>query len=184
MVQMSDATTLNITRSTDLPHAAAVDTFTRPNTSHNAERKCSGNFRYKYQRTNHPIPVAQRLRLTHNCHKRDDMPPVSPQPPPRLAVRGRDTTRQHILCWEFILHLLDNPYYESIIRWTSDSTFCLVDPDIVAQLWGDERNNNKMNAEKLRRVFRQYYRAGIMKKSAGIDEFQFTSHRRIQSPNG
>ncbi|KAF8792578.1 ETS domain-containing transcription factor [Argiope bruennichi] len=68
--------------------------------------------------------------------------------------------------WQFLLQLLADSRYSSIIRWEgSNGEFKLVQPEEVAAKWGEMKNNPKMNYEHLSRGLRYYYDKNIMAKS-------------------
>lgn len=55
-----------------------------------------------------------------------------------------------------------------LITWVGDKgAFKLVDPEKVAQLWGERKNKPAMNYEKLSRALRYYYDGDMIHKVHG-----------------
>ena len=70
--------------------------------------------------------------------------------------------------WQFLLELLSDPESADIISWTnsgagssssssSEREFKLHNAEKVAKLWGERKNKNNMNYDKLSRALRYYY---------------------------
>jgi GA-binding protein transcription factor alpha len=60
--------------------------------------------------------------------------------------------------WQFLLDLLTDKCYRDIIQWLGEEgEFKLINPELVAQLWGSRKNKTNMNYEKLSRALRYYY---------------------------
>jgi len=77
--------------------------------------------------------------------------------------------RTNIQLWQFLKELLiKKDQFSNIIRWTDEGEgiFKIEDSTRVAQLWGERKNRPNMNYDKMSRSMRQYYRKGIMKKTA------------------
>ncbi|GAU87891.1 hypothetical protein RvY_00679 [Ramazzottius varieornatus] len=80
-----------------------------------------------------------------------------------------NTTGAHTHLWTFLKELLSKPnQHGSAIRWInhSEGIFKIEDSVRVARLWGLRKNRPAMNYDKLSRSIRQYYKKGIMKKTA------------------
>ncbi|XP_017784351.1 PREDICTED: ETS-related transcription factor Elf-3-like [Nicrophorus vespilloides] len=72
--------------------------------------------------------------------------------------------------WEFLRNLLlDERTCPSLIKWDNyaEGTFKFVQSEKVAQMWGNRKNNTKMNYEKLSRAMRYYYRTKVLLPVAG-----------------
>jgi len=70
-----------------------------------------------------------------------------------------------IQLWQFLLELLTDAAFRSIIQWTGDNgEFWLIDPEAVAQLWGQRKCKPAMNYEKLSRALRYYYDGDMIAK--------------------
>ena len=55
-----------------------------------------------------------------------------------------------------------------VITWEGEEgAFKLVDPEVVAQLWGKRKNKPSMNYEKLSRALRYYYDGDLIHKVCG-----------------
>ncbi|XP_052715617.1 DNA-binding protein D-ETS-4-like [Crassostrea angulata] len=77
--------------------------------------------------------------------------------------------KQTIHLWRFLKELLLQPErYDRYIRWVNrqEGIFKIEDSPKVAKLWGKRKNRPAMNYDKLSRSIRQYYRKGIIKKTA------------------
>lgn len=73
-----------------------------------------------------------------------------------------------IQLWQFLLELLTEPNMSHIISWEgNEGAFKLVDPELVAQLWGKRKNKPSMNYEKLSRALRYYYDGDLIHKVCG-----------------
>jgi GA-binding protein transcription factor alpha len=70
-----------------------------------------------------------------------------------------------IQLWQFLLELLTEKQHRDVIQWVgNDGEFKLVDPEMVAQLWGVRKNKPTMNYEKLSRALRYYYDGEMIAK--------------------
>ena len=73
-----------------------------------------------------------------------------------------------IQLWQFLLELLTERNMGHVISWEGDEgAFKLVDPELVAQLWGKRKNKPSMNYEKLSRALRYYYDGDLIHKVCG-----------------
>ena len=73
-----------------------------------------------------------------------------------------------IQLWQFLLELLTERNMSHIISWVGEEgAFKLVDPELVAQLWGKRKNKPSMNYEKLSRALRYYYDGDLIHKVCG-----------------
>lgn len=73
-----------------------------------------------------------------------------------------------IQLWQFLLELLTDYNSQKLITWVGDSgAFKLLDPEKVAQLWGERKNKPAMNYEKLSRALRYYYDGDMIHKVHG-----------------
>jgi len=67
--------------------------------------------------------------------------------------------------WQFLLELLTDGTFRSVIQWIGDDgEFQFVDPEAVAQLWGQRKCKPMMNYEKLSRALRYYYDGDMIAK--------------------
>lgn len=70
--------------------------------------------------------------------------------------------------WQFLLELLTTRDFRNVIHWIGDEgEFKLVNPEVVAKLWGERKNKPKMNYEKLSRALRYYYDGDMISKVHG-----------------
>uniref|UniRef100_U3JKL5 Transcription factor ETV6 n=1 Tax=Ficedula albicollis TaxID=59894 RepID=U3JKL5_FICAL len=73
------------------------------------------------------------------------------------------------LLWEYVFQLLSDRRYEPYIRWEDREAkvFRVVNPNGLAQLWGNHKNRMNMTYEKMSRALRHYYKLNIIKKEPG-----------------
>ncbi|XP_039235636.1 transcription factor ETV7 [Pipra filicauda] len=73
------------------------------------------------------------------------------------------------LLWEYVYQLLSDRRYEPYIRWEDKEAkvFRVVNPNGLAQLWGNHKNRMNMTYEKMSRALRHYYKLNIIKKEPG-----------------
>ncbi|NXM01458.1 ETV7 factor, partial [Tyrannus savana] len=73
------------------------------------------------------------------------------------------------LLWEYVYQLLSDSRYEPYIRWEDKEAkvFRVVNPNGLAQLWGNHKNRMNMTYEKMSRALRHYYKLNIIKKEPG-----------------
>ncbi|NXB86686.1 ETV7 factor, partial [Vidua chalybeata] len=73
------------------------------------------------------------------------------------------------LLWEYVYQLLADPRYEPYIRWEDREAkvFRVVNPNGLAQLWGNHKNRMNMTYEKMSRALRHYYKLNIIRKEPG-----------------
>jgi hypothetical protein len=82
------------------------------------------------------------------------------------AVNQRPRFKNTIHLWEFLLELLNNERYASIISWTrrENGEFKLKKQEEVARQWGLLKQRKGMTYDKLSRSLRYYYDKKIIKK--------------------
>ena len=76
----------------------------------------------------------------------------------------------HVQLWQFLLELLLDPAsHSACIRWENleEGEFQMVDPDKVAQKWGERKKRTNMNYDKMGRAMRYYYEKMILSKIPG-----------------
>ncbi|NXX11264.1 ETV7 factor, partial [Podargus strigoides] len=73
------------------------------------------------------------------------------------------------LLWDYVYHLLSDSRYEPYIKWEDKEAkvFRVVNPNGLAQLWGNHKNRMNMTYEKMSRALRHYYKLNIIKKEPG-----------------
>ncbi|NWX43692.1 ETV7 factor, partial [Steatornis caripensis] len=73
------------------------------------------------------------------------------------------------LLWDYVYQLLSDSRYEPYIKWEDKEAkvFRVVDPNGLAQLWGNHKNRMNMTYEKMARALRHYYKLNIIKKERG-----------------
>lgn len=91
---------------------------------------------------------------------------------PKVAYEGSPGNRTgnngQIQLWQFLLELLTDKEYRCHIRWIGDDgQFKLLNPEMVARLWGMRKNKPHMNYEKLSRALRYYYDGDMITKVHG-----------------
>jgi hypothetical protein len=87
---------------------------------------------------------------------------VLPSPGNRSGNNGQ------IQLWQFLLELLTDAACREYIQWIGcEGEFKLINPETVAQLWGQRKNKPTMNYEKLSRALRYYYDGDMIAKVHG-----------------
>ncbi|XP_068516184.1 LOW QUALITY PROTEIN: transcription factor ETV7 [Anas acuta] len=73
------------------------------------------------------------------------------------------------LLWDYVYQLLSDSRYMPYIRWEDKEAkvFRIVNPNGLAQLWGNHKNRMNMTYEKMSRALRHYYKLNIIKKEPG-----------------
>ncbi|CAG7829900.1 unnamed protein product [Allacma fusca] len=83
----------------------------------------------------------------------------------RLQMTGHNG---QIQLWQFLLEILADRRKKNVIQWVGrNGEFKLIDPELVAQMWGERKNKPKMNYEKLSRALRYYYSEAMIAKVHG-----------------
>ncbi|CAH1796470.1 unnamed protein product [Owenia fusiformis] len=81
---------------------------------------------------------------------------------------NRTGNNGQIQLWQFLLELLTDKECREIIHWIGEEgEFKLLNPEMVAQLWGQRKNKPTMNYEKLSRALRYYYDGDMIAKVHG-----------------
>lgn len=81
---------------------------------------------------------------------------------------NRNGNNGQIQLWQFLLELLTDKMHRHAIQWLgSEGEFKLVNPEVVAKLWGLRKNKPTMNYEKLSRALRYYYDGDMISKVHG-----------------
>lgn len=84
------------------------------------------------------------------------------------SISRPNSNSGQIQLWQFLLELLTDHGSQMLITWVGDKgAFKLVDPEKVAQLWGERKNKPAMNYEKLSRALRYYYDGDMIHKVHG-----------------
>jgi len=83
--------------------------------------------------------------------------------------KKRGISRSAVHLWEFLLELLADERYSSLIMWTKreKGEFKLRNQEEVAKRWGELKQRPGMNYDKLSRALRYYYQKNIIKKVSG-----------------
>ncbi|XP_034233910.1 DNA-binding protein Ets97D-like [Thrips palmi] len=85
-----------------------------------------------------------------------------------IGCNNRSGYNGQIQLWQFLLELLTDKEHRDVIQWLGDDgEFKLINPEVVAQLWGERKNKPTMNYEKLSRALRYYYDGDMISKVAG-----------------
>ena len=73
------------------------------------------------------------------------------------------------LLWEFLAEMLYNSSASDVIRWEDESLFKfkVINPQLLAERWGQEKGKMGMTYEKLSRALRYYYKTKIVAKVRG-----------------
>lgn len=85
-----------------------------------------------------------------------------------IGCGNRSGNNGQIQLWQFLLELLTDKEHRDVIQWLGDDgEFKLLNPEMVAQLWGERKNKPTMNYEKLSRALRYYYDGDMISKVQG-----------------
>ncbi|XP_065647207.1 uncharacterized protein LOC100212612 isoform X1 [Hydra vulgaris] len=78
-------------------------------------------------------------------------------------------SRRSVHLWEFLLELLMDDSFISMIEWTDEinGEFKLKNSEAVAKKWGERKQKEGMNYDKLSRALRYYYSKDIIQKVSG-----------------
>uniref|UniRef100_A0A8B9GH64 ETS variant transcription factor 7 n=1 Tax=Amazona collaria TaxID=241587 RepID=A0A8B9GH64_9PSIT len=89
--------------------------------------------------------------------------------PPALSAPVDGRIADCRLLWDYVYQLLSDSRYEPYIKWEDKEAkiFRVVDPNGLAQLWGNHKNRMNMTYEKMSRALRHYYKLNIIKKEPG-----------------
>ncbi|GAB1608442.1 ETS-related transcription factor Elf-5-like, partial [Argonauta hians] len=104
------------------------------------------------------LPDPPHILLTQNSKCKSDACSKNPQKESLYKMKG-------LPLYKFIYSTLKNPLLNpTIIRWQNKKAgeFQLVDPERFAELWGQTKQNKKMNFAKLGRSLRYYYAKKIL----------------------
>ncbi|KAM6044089.1 transcription factor ETV7 isoform 1-T1 [Chlamydotis macqueenii] len=73
------------------------------------------------------------------------------------------------LLWDYVYQLLSGSRYEPYIKWEDKEAkvFRVVNPNGLAELWGNHKNRMNMTYEKMSHALRHYYKLNIIKKEPG-----------------
>ncbi|CAG5120911.1 unnamed protein product [Candidula unifasciata] len=86
----------------------------------------------------------------------------------RLSPGNRTGNNGQIQLWQFLLELLTDRMCREVITWLgTDGEFKLINPELVARMWGQRKNKPTMNYEKLSRALRYYYDGDMISKVHG-----------------
>ncbi|XP_058971207.2 protein c-ets-1-B isoform X1 [Pocillopora verrucosa] len=104
-----------------------------------------------------PVVVKEEVPEKKKRSKRGPKPPVK--------YRGDGP----IQLWQFLLELIIGSETSHLVKWTQeeDYEFKILQPAIVAKMWGKKKNKPTMNYEKLSRGLRYYYGKNIIEKVHG-----------------
>ncbi|XP_055866534.1 GA-binding protein alpha chain-like isoform X1 [Biomphalaria glabrata] len=92
----------------------------------------------------------------------------------RMSPGNRTGNNGQIQLWQFLLELLTDKMCREVIAWVGDEgEFKLVNPEVVAQMWGQRKNKPTMNYEKLSRALRYYYDGDMIAKVRNVHGKRF-----------
>ncbi|NXQ45794.1 ETV7 factor, partial [Catharus fuscescens] len=119
------------------------------------------------QAENHPglsLPSCSRALQERSCR-----PAAICSFPATLSAPVDGKIADCRLLWEYVYQLLSDRRYEPYIRWEDREAkvFRVVNPNGLAQLWGNHKNRMNMTYEKMSRALRHYYKLNIIKKEPG-----------------
>ncbi|NWV60604.1 ETV7 factor, partial [Malurus elegans] len=109
------------------------------------------------------------LNLSHHGSERGCRPGAICSAPAALPAPVDGKIAGCRLLWEYVYQLLSDSRYQPFIRWEDSQAkiFRVVNPNGLAQLWGNHKNRMNMTYEKMSRALRHYYKLNIIKKEPG-----------------
>jgi len=101
-------------------------------------------------------------------------PFILPKDVKMLFPQLKTTTTGSLVLWNFLWALLKDDNYKTIVSWVSFSSlkFCIMNPTLLATLWGQVKDNPSMDWPKIKKILELYLRKNLI--SPGPDEYQFT----------
>jgi len=92
----------------------------------------------------------------------------------RVSPGNRTGNNGQIQLWQFLLELLTDKMCREVIAWVGEEgEFKLVNPEVVANMWGQRKNKPTMNYEKLSRALRYYYDGDMIAKVRNVHGKRF-----------
>lgn len=124
----------------------------------------------KSSKRGRPVTYLRRKSVNNSIYRScsddsDEDERFSTSPPsPSKCKRGA----KNVLLWKFLLEELGKPMGNHV-QWVDEKEglFRFVDTAEVSKLWGQKKNKEDMNFEKLSRGIRHYYREGLMARQDG-----------------
>ncbi|NXX82013.1 ETV7 factor, partial [Urocolius indicus] len=112
---------------------------------------------------------AEPLNLSHPSLEGSCRPDAICSFPAALSATVDGKIADCRLLWDYVYQLLSDSRYEPYIRWEDKEAkvFRVVNPNGLAQLWGNHKNRVNMTYEKMSRALRHYYKLNIIKKEPG-----------------
>jgi len=86
----------------------------------------------------------------------------------------KTTNTGSLVLWNFLWALLQDENHKKIVSWISfpDLKFCIVNPSMLATVWGQVKQNPSMDWEKIKKILDLYLRKNLI--SSGPTELEFT----------
>merc|ERR1719186_2519025 len=102
---------------------------------------------------------------------------TSPTLPPdvlTLFPHLKTTNSGSLVLWNFLWALLQDENYKKIVSWVSfpNLKFCIVNPSMLATLWGQVKQNPSMDWSKIKKILDLYLRKKLI--ASGPTEHEFT----------
>ncbi|NXN44405.1 ETV7 factor, partial [Rhinoptilus africanus] len=109
------------------------------------------------------------LNLSHHSWEGSSRAEAISSFPTTLSAPGDGKIADCRLLWDYVYQLLSDSRYEPYIKWEDKEAkvFRVVNPNGLAQLWGNHKNRVNMTYEKMSRALRHYYKLNIIKKEPG-----------------
>ncbi|NWR61427.1 ETV7 factor, partial [Bucorvus abyssinicus] len=121
--------------------------------------------------TEHPVPRShpEPLNLSHHSLEGSCRADAICSFPTTLSAPADGKIADCRLLWDYVYQLLSDSRYEPYIKWEDKEAkvFRVVNPNGLAQLWGNHKNRMNMTYEKMSRALRHYYKLNIIKKEPG-----------------
>ncbi|NXP09142.1 ETV7 factor, partial [Thinocorus orbignyianus] len=118
-----------------------------------------------------PVPRShvEPLNLSHHSSEGSCRAEAIGSLPTTLAAPVDGKIADCRLLWDYVYQLLSDSRYKPYIKWEDKEAkvFRVVNPNGLAQLWGNHKNRMNMTYEKMSRALRHYYKLNIIKKEPG-----------------
>ena len=157
------------------PVETAKSTTASANNNHSTASAGSGQAATSNQMRQPSIAVGNALtnkskRLIGTTNKQHQLQELTMVQPGQVlpSPGNKSGNNGQVQLWQFLLELLTDADNRDSIQWQGEEgEFKLVQPEVVAQLWGQRKNKPNMNYEKLSRALRYYYDGDMIAKVHG-----------------
>eukprot|EP00092_Neocalanus_flemingeri_P075863 GFUD01094047.1.p1 GENE.GFUD01094047.1~~GFUD01094047.1.p1 ORF type:complete len:275 (-),score=98.34 GFUD01094047.1:123-845(-) len=103
-----------------------------------------------------------------------DSSPTLPPDMKTLFPHLKTTNAGSLVLWNFLWALLQDSNYNQAVTWVSfpNLMFCIVNPSLLATMWGQVKQNPSMDWVKIKKILDLYLRKNLI--SSGSSQLEFT----------